>query len=358
MKIKLYTLFFIVCSIFSSELKSQDAAFSQFYAAPVFLNPAMSGGENNISANISYRTNTNQILFPYKLGQFTVSMPILINSKRYQRKNTQLQNYIGSIAFTGYNELLGSNNEYSVSGLSITTSYFMQIAFAHFISFGLQGGFVQKYIDYSKLTWGSQFTPDLGYDSRIAPSVLFSNQKILYPVFNAGITWFYNINDFSPYEKTSFRTFAGIAVSNINKPDDSFFDTQKLFYPALFKFHGGLSIPLSSQFELLPNCLIMRQNRENHINVGTYIAYFLPTKNNTNSTFYQIQIGSWYRIGDSYIVSLGFEMKNLTLGISYDLNVSNFKYNNKGVRAFEVSINYKGNNKQINNHRNISHPII
>jgi len=354
MKIKLIIIFLLI----SSALHSQDAAFSQFYSAPVFLNPAMSGGDNTISVNMNYRTNTNFQLFPYKLGQFTVSLPILINSKRFNRKNSQLKNYIGSIALTAYNEFLGSEKEYRVSGLNLTTSYFLQISLSHFLSFGLQAGIIDKSIAFNKLTWGSQFSPDIGYDSRITPSLVFNNNNNTFPVVNAGLTWFYNINSFSPLKSANFRAFAGVAVSNLNKPDESFFEFESIPLPILYKFHGGLSIPLSPKFELLPNCLVMRQNKENHINVGTYIAYYLSSNIGENTDFYQIQLGSWYRIGDSYIISLGFEMKNLVLGISYDLNVSNFKYNNKGVRAMEISIKYKTASKTSEGHRNISHPII
>jgi len=358
MNISLKIFIITIITTLSINCYSQDAAFSQFYAAPIFLNPAMAGGENDVSVNVTYRTNTNKVLFPYNLGQFTAAIPIKFNSLRYSGKRSQFDNYIGTVAITAYNEFLGFNNELKVSGLSLTTSYFLQVSFANFISFGIQAGFIQKVIDFDKLTWGSQFDTDFGFDSRISPSVIFQNGQKTIPVINAGFTWYYNAKDFSPYQNSKFRAFAGLAASNLNRPDDSFMEIEKIHIPVLYKLHGGLGFNFAENFELLPNILIMQQNRHNQINIGTYIAYFVSNKKNRNSNFYQLQLGSWYRFGDSYIISLGFEMKNLILGFSYDLNVSSYKYNNKGVRAFEVSVKYRSISNKSNMHRNISHPII
>jgi len=356
---KLKKIFFIISlTILYLNCYSQDAAFSQFYAAPIFLNPAMAGGENYVSVNVTYRTNTNKVLFPYNLGQFTATLPLKFNSRRYSGNRLQLDNYIGTIAVTAYNEYVGYNSELKVSGLSLTTSYFMQVALAHFISFGLQTGFIQKVIDFDKLTWGSQFDTDLGFDSRISPSVSLANGQKTIPVINAGFTWYYNAKNFSPYKNSKFRAFSGFAVSNLNRPDESFLQVEKTHIPLLFKLHGGLGFEFANNFELLPNVLIMRQNNHNQINVGTYVAYYVSNRKIRTSNFYQIQLGSWYRVGDSYIVSLGFEMLNLILGFSYDFNLSSFQYNDKGVRAFEISIKYRSIPNKQEMHRNISHPII
>ena len=66
MKILFKIKFFLIFLLITSSLYSQDAAFSQFYAAPVFLNPSMAGGDNTVSVNVTYRTNTNFALFPYQ----------------------------------------------------------------------------------------------------------------------------------------------------------------------------------------------------------------------------------------------------------------------------------------------------
>ncbi len=358
MKIFFKALFLNLCLLFLNITKAQDPAFSQFYAAPVFLNPSLVGGDNTIAANLNYQTNTNKYLYPHTLGQFTVSIPVLMNTQKRVRKKPQLQNYVGSVALTAYNEFMGADHEYRITGINITTTYFTQIGLSHFIAFGAQLGMINKAIDYSKLTWGSQFVPITGFDGTIAPSVVISNEKITYPIVNAGVTWFYNIDNFSAFKDAKLRAFAGLAVSNLNKPDDSFYDVEKVQLPLLYKMHGGLTFPLSDRYELMPNCLFMHQSNANYLNIGTYIGYYISPKLSNSSTYSQIQLGSWYRFGDSYIISLGFEMKNLILGISYDFNLSNYNYNNTGVRTFEISIKYKTNNKTRENRRNISHPLI
>lgn len=348
----------VFCIIISNDGKSQNPAFSQFYAAPVFLNPSLVGGDNTLAVNLNYRTNTNKYLYPHDLGQFTFSMPIILNNRRKIRKRPQLKNYVGSVGLTAYNEFIGAENEFRTTGLNLTTTYFTQIALAHFVAFGTQLGMINKSIDYNKLTWGSQFTPNFGFDGSLTPSVSLANQNTTFFVINAGITWFYNIDNFSPFKQSKLSGFAGFAISNLNQPDDSFNEVNNVKLPMLFKLHGGIKIPLSKRYELMPNCLIMHQGNVNYMNIGTYVSYYITPKISNKSGFSQIQLGNWYRIGDSYIISLGFEMKNLILGISYDINLSKYKFNDKGVRTFEISLKYKTNSKTKENRRNISHPLI
>ena len=50
------TLFIIAVAIFMSNItKAQDPAFSQFYANPLYLNPAFAGSNECPRANLNYR---------------------------------------------------------------------------------------------------------------------------------------------------------------------------------------------------------------------------------------------------------------------------------------------------------------
>ncbi len=349
--------YLLISAIFIFALKfanAQEPAFSQFYAAPLFLNPAMAGGDDNLSAGFNLKTNTNKQLFPYSLSQFTFMVPVRINSRTTVDKYAK-NGYIGGLGLTFFNESMGDANELKTTGVSLSTAYFLQVGMSHYLSFGLQFAMIQRTIDYNKLTWGSQYDADMGYNTSITPSFSIDKQKILYPAINFGMTWYHNLQNFRLFQNSPVSFFSGVAISNLNKPDMSFNQSVASTVPMLFKLHGGFNFEVNDYFEVLPNYLLMYQNKENHVNIGTYIVYYF---NGKKTEGFKFQLGSWYRLGDSYIASVGCEMKNIVLGISYDLNLSGFQYNNKGVRTVEVSVRYRPSKPKMQLQRNISHPII
>ena len=59
-----------------------------------------------------------------------------------------------------------------------------------------------------------------------------------------------------------------------------------------------------------------------------------------NTIFY---LGGWYRYGDAISPYVGFEWSKMKLGISYDVNVSNFAPATNGNGAYELSLIFNGN---------------
>ncbi len=350
-------LILILLIFVSGGLKAQDPAFSQFYSAPLFLNPAIAGGSDRVTVGMNTSINLNNKLYPYVLSQFSAVLPVRLKGMRNKSKYFK-NGYVGGVGLTAVKESTGSQNRIDVSGLSASTAYFTQISMAHYLSFGLQIGFVKKAVNFNTMTWGSQYDTDIGYDSKVMPSLQLNSEKVIIPLANFGLTWYYNNADFTRFVKANFRTFNGFAVSNMNKPNQSFFDDDASQVPMLVKLHGGFSVPLSDNFEIMPNYIIMRQSGKNQINLGAYASYYMGENDRESSKYYQVQLGSWYRFGDSYIVSLGMEMKNIIFGISYDVNTSKFKYYKQGVQKVEISITYKANQPKSVHTRRTSHPLI
>ena len=67
----------IILSVFLTVLvKGQDAAFSQFYAAGLYLNPALVGSEQETTFKSSYRTQWRNITLPYVTSQMSLIKPL------------------------------------------------------------------------------------------------------------------------------------------------------------------------------------------------------------------------------------------------------------------------------------------
>ena len=335
---------------------AQNPNFSQFYAAPVFLNPALIGGEDDIVFSINQRTHTSTDFFPYSLSKFSILGSIKFENYLSRKKFFGGGN-IGGWGATVYNETSGYSHELNNLGVIGSFSYFTQVSYAHFLSFGLQGGLIQKKLDFDNLTWGSQYHPALGFDRGIEPSFETMRETKLFSVINVGFMWNYFPEKFSTRSKAKFSTFTGLAISNTNRPNESFVKSEISRLPILYKLHGGFSIKIAKQFEIMPNYLILRQNKLNQINTGAYLRYYISKKSG-HSELFEVQTGTRYRFGDSFIVSVGFVAYNIVLGLSYDFNESNFTFNQKGAAAFEISLSYRIIKRKGEQKRNISHPII
>ncbi len=306
---------------------AQDPMFSQFYAAPLYLNPALAGAETNMVIGVNYRTQWTSLQFPYQTGQVSFTYPLITNGST--------RRHIGGLGGAVFNEAAGQNHNFKTYGILAGGAYNLQFDKWRnsFISFGLQGGVIQKRIENGDLTWGSQYDPFFGFNPAIAPSITNINQTVTYPVINAGIAFYHN----SQKIKHGVSTYIGFAISNLNSPNESLIETAKAILPFLYKAHGGLDISLSERFTLSPNVLWMQQNSLSQINVGLYTSYSITSAENP----FIATLGTWYRLKDSFIGMLGLSKNKITFGFSYDINSSTLRYATHGQGAYEVSLTYR-----------------
>lgn len=330
-KIKITTIVLILCGM---QTFAQDANFSQYYATPLYLNPALTGLETNQQFALNYRSQWKSLTFPHYIGQASFIYPVFL-------KNNNTKEHQGGLGVSVFNEIAGEDNSFKNYGGSLSAAYNVMLGNgSQMISFGLQGAFVQNSIDFDKLTWGSQYDPYLGFDPNITPSVDLSYEQTSYISFNAGLVYYFSTNSNS--NNNSLNGFLGFATQNINQPKNTFFDDQQeAGIPYLFKLHGGLDIKSSDQsMSISPNFLILQQHEIRQYNVGSYFIYKILKNIGAKRQDYHLVIGSWYRLEDAFIVSTGLSTPNYRFGFSYDSNVSSLRFNSSGGGAFEISINY------------------
>ena len=316
-------------------LHAQNPYFSQYYASPLYLNPALSGANREISFSVNHRTQWNSNNAPYEISQFSIMYPLLSKGAR--------QNHLGGLGFSIYQDIAGEGGILKTLGISGSGSYRLSLNESNTILLGLQAGIIQKRVDFSNLRWGSQYDNIIGYDDRITPSIGDFNESTLFPVFDAGFFWHYT-NQSPSYNMPSrgWALFSGFTASNINQPDESFLKDGKSRLPMLFKLHGGLDYRTSRTLKISPNYMLMYQNGNTQYNVGTYLTYtFISDAYSRNPKVFDMQIGAWHRINDGFIFMAGGSGRNFSLGFSYDINTSSLRYDNLGKSSYEISIKYK-----------------
>jgi len=327
---KILLLFLLVS--FSYFAQAQDAIVSQYYASSLFLNPAIAGTENVGNLQFISRNRLGNNVSGYHLHQFSVVFPIMLknadNSFIISRNG-----YLGGGGISFYNETSGFSSELKNTGLLLSLAYSVKLTTKQLLSFGIQGGAVYRTLDDSNLQWGSQYENLTGFNSGITPSVTILFERMFLPIFNAGIEWRYIAaqNSLIP------SAVAGFAAANINRPYDSFLYTAFSYIPVLFKFYAGAQIFVGENKTISPNVFVLRQRNAYQTNVGC--AYNQTFRNAENKTF-TLQVGSWYRWNDSFIVSFAFLFPKYDVAVSYDFNASSFRYYEAQEGALEVSCKY------------------
>lgn len=324
-------IFVVFCSV---ALHAQDPVFSQFYNAKLYLNPALIGDEEDITAQISYRSQWRSLIFPYNTTQVSLMSPI------YRDKHQRPEGHIGGWGISVFNDEAGEGENIKTTGANANFAYNLQFEKdnTNRLTFALQAGFINRRNNVDAYRWGEQYNAIFGFDPDYVPAdnELIRNTTVL--DISAGAFWRY----YSAVDTRKIRSvYAGFMTAHLNHPEQSVVVDQEDRLPLLHKLHGGIVFAASSKVTFSGNFITLFQNKENQTNLGAFAAYNLPVVAPGAFRNLVTRAGAWHRINDSFIASLEFLTDNLHLGFSYDWNVNSLKYRNNGAGAYELSLGYK-----------------
>jgi type IX secretion system PorP/SprF family membrane protein len=279
---------------------AQDPEFTQFYANPLYLNPALAGSNICPRININYR---NQ--WPGISGTYVTT------SASFDRYVFRIKSGIGLLV-TNDNAGNGTLKTTNVSGI-----YSKQIPINRNFSInaGFQATYGQKSIDWNKLTFGDMIDERRGFVKY--SEEIEGNGKKSYVDFSAGAV------AFSKY------IFIGFAAHHLTQPDEGLMGNSKL--PIKYTGHAGAIIPVgdkSNETSISPNILYQQQQDFRQLNLGVYI-----TKG-------ALVGGLWYRHSDSFIMLIGIQHGVFKAGYSYDITISKLTSASAGSHELSVGMNF------------------
>jgi type IX secretion system PorP/SprF family membrane protein len=313
---------FILLGLFYVSFHSlaQDPTFTQFYSNPVYLNPALAGSSGCPRIALNYR---NQ--WPQLTGNFVTYAAAY---------DTYAKNLSGGVGIMAMHDQQGQGT-IQTSMIAGTYSYYLKVNRKFRIMFGGQASYFQKYLDWSKLTFGDMIDPRRGFIYQTGDVPRGNGSHGFFDV-SAGMVGF------------TKNFYFGVAAHHLNRPDESMIlGDSKL--PIRVTGHMGANIKLgqrgrySSNTTLMPNVIYQYQNGFQQFNIGAYLKYEAFT------------IGAWYRNRDAFIVSLGITTEKFRIGYSYDLTVSQLGGISGGSHEISMGINLKCK-KQMKDFRRISCP--
>jgi len=289
----------IVFVLLSGAAIAQDPEFTQFYANPLYLNPAFAGSQRCPRLCLNYR---NQ--WPALTGTFVTE------SASYDQRVEP----IGGLGLLVLNDKAGEAT-LTTTNVSGIYAYQLNITREFSISAGFQGTYVQKKVDWDKLTFGDMIDPRYGFIYETQETR--PNQNKSFWDFSSGILFY------------STRLYGGFAANHMFEPEEFYIqsaDGSKL--PRKYTVHAGAIIPIAGNRDgttyVSPNFLYQKQRDFNQYNIGFYISKA------------PLVGGLWYRGSDSFILLVGLQQGIFKFGYSYDVTVS--KLYNASAGSHELSV--------------------
>ena len=295
-------------------LQAQDPQFTQFYANPLYLNPAFAGTARCPRIAMNYR---NQ--WPNLSGTYVTY------AASYDQHIDAISGGLG-IRVMQDDQARGTLKSTNVS---LIYSYLLPVTRAFSIKIGLEAGFFQKALHKTKLTFGDMIDARRGFVWNTNEYIPSPNKSGL--DFGGGILGF------------SKRYFIGAAVHHATQPDEGLQGISKL--PMKITGHAGAIIALEKGGDsyISPNILFMQQQNFTQLNLGLYFKRG------------SLVAGLWYRNSDAFIVLIGLQTEQIKIGYSYDVTVSKLASNTAGSHELSLQLQFECRPKK-KKYRTISCP--
>ena len=295
-------------------VKAQDVGFSQFYANPLYLNPAFAGSKVAPRISLTYRAQ-----WPGLVSAFSTV------SGSYDQYIPDLHGGIGAIVMS---DRQGDHGILSTNSLGAMYSFRFRLVDDVYINLALQATLVNTSINWDPniLRFPDQIDPNNGFIDLTSATCPDQTSKF-YPDFASGLMVY------GP------AWYAGFAAHHLNRPSQGFYSED----PISMKFTanaGGL-INLSEERRrqsslglgqpvVSPNFIYQYQGGFHYFNYGLYLDW-MP-----------FLVGVWYRQGienpDAFIFMVGVQQDHFKVGYSYDATVSELGYSVAGAHEITVGL--------------------
>jgi type IX secretion system PorP/SprF family membrane protein len=306
---------------FSRKVEAQvDPQFSQYYAAPLFLNPAFAGSTQFTRLGANYRNqwpaiDANFVTYSAFADHF-------------------FEDYNSGV---GLMVLTDKEGRFGFRSSQVALQYAYQLAITENLTFrpGFETSIFFRDLNFGRLTFPNQYNDGGLTGAPSGENLGEGNTRVFMDVSTGGV--FYSNN-----------LWAGFAVHHLTTPNTSMFGEQANL-DRKYSIHAGYRILLSSgtgnpgftgdgrERSITPTVNFRKQGLYDQLDLGTYF------------TLEPIMFGLWYRgipykpyegLGnnESLVLLVGFSMDNLRIGYSFDYTISRLGIGAGG--AHELSVSY------------------
>jgi type IX secretion system PorP/SprF family membrane protein len=319
---KYYCILVLTIGSLFDIVSAQDPHFTQFYSAPLTVNPAYTGvfrGQVRFMSN--YRQQWNSLASPFttvyasldgkigaqpEVGQNPFNMGVQFMTDR-SMKGAFLSNYISGSA--AYHVTLDYDG-YKTIGAGLSASY------------------GDRRIDFSGIAFDAQFASG-GFNLSLPNGeAALQNMK---PFVSVGAGLLYR------YDNTFTGEFFDIGISgyHFNKPRQTVLNDPTQFLPLRIAAQISWQKYLNDNTILNLKGLYQTQASVSYVLGGFSLAKLMGDPKN------MIGAGCWYRSGEAVSPYLFIEYDHLLLGVTYDMVMGDLSKGPKPARATELSLQWR-----------------
>lgn len=322
---------------------AQDISISQTYAAPLLLNPALTGGYNgNFRIATLYRDQWSSMLGgdPYRSFMLSGDARMDVGNSRVNGDNIGVGVSIVSDRVSPF--------DFSTNSIMLNVAYHKRLGRGkvNFLSAGLQFGLAQKNFSYENFTFQDQFNGIDNFPFATAEDFPANN----YGHFDLSL----GINYATEVNRNLSIEFGG-AGFHLLEPNISFYKDVDVSMSNLINQNGLKSryvghvsahVIKNNEVSFTPRIIYSTQGTHQQIMFGSGArSVFNDVKE------LALHAGAWGRMAselDSYgfrdvVLMVGFEFQAVIVGFSYDLSVNDLTTYQVGQHSFEFSLRYTGN---------------
>ncbi len=306
-KITLFTLALLGLGFVA---KSQDPHFSQYYANPLYLNPAFAGVSKCPRFNLNYR---NQYPVQNVYQTYTASYDQYVRSINGGIGVVVLRDEAGDGALTAT----------EVSGIY---SYHLKVSRKFTLLGGLQATFRQRALDSKNLKFPDQIDPYFGFVRETVENGAGKSFTNSHFDISAGLIGY------------TEKFYFGFSAHHLTQPNEAFFNTSEL--PMKLSAQAGFTIPLGKkrlhnelQNYMIPNVVYQNQ--------GSFDQLTISTSFNRGAMSGGLGVRTTSENTDAIVILLGYAPNSFDwkIGYSYDVTISQVANDLGG--AHEISLSYQ-----------------
>ncbi len=315
-------LVFVFLLLLTSRAFSQDVQYSQFYANPFYLNPALAGSTGLTRVGVNFR------------NQWPALDQSFIAYTAYADHFSEKYNMGFGIIVSGARE---SFNQSRTDEIGLVYSYRLRLAEKRFLHVGAQGSFLSRDVLFDQVILGTQLDIDKGVVVGEPGAGFSGDSRLRAGDINAGLLY---------YED---KFWFGISAFHLLEPQISYLELNSNRLPVKYSLHGGV------RFNLAPgNINDYFNNTDQERSLALAFNYksqgaFDQLDLGAEFFFEPLILGFWYRglptkynlpNNESLIGLIGIELESgLDFGYSFDYSISKLGQRVSG-RAHEISLRY------------------
>jgi type IX secretion system PorP/SprF family membrane protein len=302
--------------------QGQGMHFSQYYNAPLLLNPANTAlmPDNDYRIGFNYRNQWSSVPVPYRTFSAYGDLQLM--------RNRNQTNWMG-VGLAFWNDKAG-NGDLSLSRSEAFLAYHVQMGEQSMISVGASGAYVARSIDFNKLSFDKQWD-GFEFDKTKANGESGYTSQTSFFDLSAGVNLAYFPNE-NVYLKV------GLGVAHVTQPKESFYgqETKMGIRPTA---NVDLLVKLGPNVILNPSVYYTTQKAASELLYGTLFKVNVSGSDNSQTS---LILGAFNRWNEAVIGVIGLEYNHFRLMSSYDFTISSLGSEIKGKGAFEIGIVYEG----------------